>query len=191
MVVGGQSLNIPNAIGDPNARLKVYIGNVPTFNWLPTMQKDAVLPLISGEVKAIGDHCGNGWRKVFNVYAKLVFAMGRKHFRFQCNFKSWQEYREGELLQDHSSTLLCFMPPTFDSYKNVEGINHQPLHFIMGRGYAKSLNLPSSVRWLNNEFAIDEQHRLLVCPYFDYRQLSNQKILFLAETIQLTFGKIR
>jgi hypothetical protein len=31
--------------------------------------------------------------------------------------------------------------------------------------------------WLDDEFAIDKEHNLIVCPYFDYRQLSNNKII--------------
>ena len=30
--------------------------------------------------------------------------------------------------------------------------------------------------WIDEEFALDKSQNLVVCPYFDYRQLSNVKI---------------
>jgi hypothetical protein len=58
----------------------------------------------------------------------------------------------------------------------------------MGKTYAKSLlssgALDLELIWLNNEFAINHSQRLIVCPYFDYRQLSNVKIERLAELIK-------
>ena len=35
----------------------------------------------------------------------------------------------------------------------------------------------------NVKFAIDTKNRLIVCPYFDYRQLSNRKIARLADLL--------
>lgn len=50
--------------------------------------------------------------------------------------------------------------------------------------WAKLLNLPGSLRWLDNEFAIDDGLSLLVYLYFDYRQLSNIKIMRLVGLIK-------
>jgi hypothetical protein len=36
---------------------------------------------------------------------------------------------------------------------------------------------------LDNDFAINRSLKIIVCPYFDYRQLSNIKIERLAELI--------
>ena len=38
--------------------------------------------------------------------------------------------------------------------------------------------------WLNEHFAISEQHKLIVCPYLDYRQLSNARIEQLIGLVQ-------
>lgn len=50
----------------------------------------------------------------------------------------------------------------------------------MGRTYARALvnsgRLDVPLTWLDHEFAINAASRVIVCPYFDYRQLSNLKI---------------
>jgi hypothetical protein len=37
--------------------------------------------------------------------------------------------------------------------------------------------------WLDEEFAIDKVSNLVICPYLDYRQLSNIKITRLVELL--------
>jgi len=58
----------------------------------------------------------------------------------------------------------------------------------MGRTYAKSLVnsqlLTAPLTWLDDEFAINKEARVIVCPYFDYRQLSNIKIVRLAQLMK-------
>jgi len=137
-----------------------------------------MVALTQENIFRIGQHCGNGWRKVFNVYAKLVFTLPPS-FGFKQHFNSWQQYRDNSLLQQGSNTALLFTPPDFN---DVGG-----LHIVMGRTYAKSLNLSDSLEWLNPEFGIDTRQKLIVCPYFDYRQLSNAKILFLSDLIRKHF----
>jgi len=48
----------------------VYIANQP--NMLEYQQLSELSPLTTSEIFTIGQTCGNGWRKVFNVYAKLL-----------------------------------------------------------------------------------------------------------------------
>ncbi|WP_343856799.1 DUF6942 family protein [Aliiglaciecola litoralis] len=163
----------PQGLGDPNAQFNVYIGNRPNCDLIHANR--AVQPLNSSDIGTIGQACGNGWRKVFNVYAKLLFALGRNHFSFNANFPSWQAYRDNELLQMGSRTALWFSPPENTAKPGIE--------LIMGRTYAKSLQLPVSLTWLNEEFALANERNLIVCPYFDYRQLSNQKILYLVDLL--------
>jgi hypothetical protein len=163
-------------LGDPNARLCIYLGNRPDYQNL--LQLQHVQPLLSGEIAAIGKMCGNGWRKVFNVYAKLVFALPPGVVSKAKSGESWQAYRDDLLLQQASDTALIFSPPRFESEKNSR------LHIIMGRTYAKSLYLPTTLEWLDKEFAVDWDKRLIICPYFDYRQLSNSKIIRLVELLE-------
>jgi len=167
-----------HGFGDNAALVRVYIANRPPmaeYAYLPAVQ-----PLQTGEIELINSACGNGWRKVFNVYAKLLFALDTKQFAFTRQAASWQQYRDRRLLQAGSDTALLFSIPQLLPRVNT-------VHIIAGRTYAKALldaGLPAQLNWLNNEFAIDKFNRLLVCPYFDYRQLNNEKLVFLAQLIR-------
>lgn len=164
--------------GDTNAQFNVYIANRPPMAEYAQLQR--VAPLQRGEIELINRACGNGWRKVFNVYAKLLFALEAKHFSFSQQAASWQQFRDQYLLQQHSNTALCFSMPQLNEDK-------RKIHIIAGRTHAKALveaGLPAQLDWLNHEFAVDRYNRLLVCPYFDYRQLNNEKLVFVAQLIK-------
>jgi hypothetical protein len=169
-------------LGDADARFNVYIANQPDYP--PLRQSTAVRALSDDDIAAIGQHCGNGWRKVFNVYAKLLFALGDNPYTPQHSFTSWQQYRDESLLQAGSSTSLWFSPPQVNELPQQGLEDKSKIHLVMGRTYGKSLNLRSSLTWLNSEFAIEHEQRLIICPYFDYRQLSNSKIIALVELIK-------
>jgi hypothetical protein len=168
-----QQSNDCHGLGDKHATLKVYIGNRPNFTF--ALDSNSTCPAVADEINAIGNACGNGWRKVFNVYAKLMFELPRKKFPMQMRHMSWQQYRDNELLRSLSSTALMFSPPIVDDTAPAH------LSIIMGRTYAKSLILPTSMVWKTEAFAIDIEHKLIICPYFDYRQLSNMKISYLVK----------
>jgi hypothetical protein len=129
-------------------------------------------PVASGQINSINQHCGNGWRKVFNVYAKVLFALPSEHYSFAKQAVSWQAYRD--------ELLLLFSTPVLTESKNQ-------LHIIAGRTHAKNLiqqgKLNAQFDWLDDEFAIDKSQNIIVCPYFDYRQLSNIKIARLSELV--------
>ncbi|WP_233267458.1 hypothetical protein [Paraglaciecola sp. L3A3] len=166
-------------LGDNNAQFKVYIGNQPNFqgfNNLVTIQA-----LGKGEIFAIGQACGNGWRKVFNVYSKLVFALNTNDQVDVSQYKSWQHFRDHSLLQAQSNTALLFSEPNLADTSSQS--SDQDIHIVMGKTYANSLTIASKLLWLDKEFAINKQQNLIVCPYFDYRQLSNIKIIRLVELI--------
>lgn len=169
---------LAKGFGDANAGIRVYIAKPPPMAEYGNLAM--VQPLHSGEIALINQACGNGWRKVFNVYAKMLFALNPTQFSFSQQASSWQQYRDTFLLQGASSTALLFsMPEVQASTKTV--------HIIAGRTYAKALldaDLAAQLSWLNNEFAVDQHNRLLVCPYFDYRQLNNEKLAFLAQLIK-------
>ena len=162
-------------IGCNDFDFAVYIANTPAMYEYQNLIQ--VHSLTSGEVSAIGQACGNGWRKVFNVYAKVLFALPKDHFNFSSFELTWQQYRDNYLLQKGSGTALLFSPPRLDKNKHV-------LHIICGRTYAKDLihtgQLDAKLIWIDDEFAIDNVNNIVVCPYFDYRQLSNAKIKRLA-----------
>ncbi|WP_445768595.1 DUF6942 family protein [Rheinheimera sp.] len=163
--------------GDATATLRVYIANRPPMTEYAALA--AVQPLHSGEIELINRACGNGWRKVFNVYAKLLFALDTQQFTFTQQASSWQQYRDQHLLQAASNTALLFSAPVLHA-------DQKAIHIIAGRTHTKALldaGLPLQLNWLNHEFAIDQHHRVLVCPYFDYRQLNNEKLAQLAGLI--------
>ena len=154
-----------------------------------------VTPLVEGEVNMINQACGNGWRKVFNVYAKLLYALDKKHFHYSDKALTWQNYRDRYLLQAQSKTALLFSVPQLVPNKeankvtnNKQSADKEIVHIICGKGHAKALinsgKLVTKLVWLNEEFAIDRDNKLIVCPYFDYRQLSNIKIERLAGLLQ-------
>ncbi|PKG39828.1 hypothetical protein CXF74_06585 [Psychromonas sp. Urea-02u-13] len=166
----------------------VYIANKP--NMPEYRHCNSVQAMTSGEITAIGLACGNGWRKVFNVYSKLLYALDANDFSFKTLAPTWQTYRDDFLLQQGSATALLFSAPLLLKELSKElskesQANSHCIHIISGKTYAKTLIdsglLNVSLIWIDEYFAIDVQKRLIVCPYFDYRQLSNQKIEQLAK----------
>ena len=170
--------------GSDDYEIAVYIANRPPVYEYQQLGK--LTALTTGEIAYIGQHCGNGWRKVFNVYAKLLYALDKQKFHFASLAPTWQKYRDDFLLQAYSKTSLLFSTPLLKPIQHNATPN--VVHIIMGRTYAKSLlstgALDIEFIWLNNEFAINRSQRLIVCPYFDYRQLSNVKIECLAKLIK-------
>lgn len=158
-------------LGGRNSAIRFYIANRPPIDDYPVMHE--LRGLAQGELAHIVKHTSNHWRKAFNVYAKLLFDW----HQLQCRNDlpaTWQAYRDLELFQPHSQEALLFSAPALDS-------NTKTIHIIAGKTYAAQLDLPPLV-WLDSSFAINKEQRLLVAPYPDYRQLSNEKI---ARSIEL------
>ena len=176
-------------LGDANAQFKVYINKRP--NIATYQDLSGVRELLAGDIADIGQHCGNGWRKVFNVYAKLVFALNQPVLVPLNQAANWQQFRDESLLQNAAKTSLLFSEPNFTQtavehtlFVDSQCVHSQCVNIVMGKTYAKTLPLASSLTWLDDEFAIDKSKNLIVCPYFDYRQLSNVKIIRLVALIK-------
>ena len=170
-------LNI--GLGCRKFNIAVYLANTPAmpeYNHL-----NNVHALANGDIAHIGMTCGNGWRKVFNVYSKLLYELDPICFSYQLLAPTWQAYRDGFLLHKDSGTALLFSPPLLNQCNEC-------IHIISGKTYAKELInngcILTSLIWLDEHFAIDSVNRVIVCPYFDYRQLSNIKIERLAKLIK-------
>jgi len=146
-------------LGALQADVKVYIANRPPLDEFINL--DELRPLQPGEVKSIADTTGNHWRKIFNCFAKVAFYLDAKRT------DSWQTYRDDYLLQSHSREQLLFSPPQLPS---------DSVHIIAGRTYLSQLDLDLALHWLDPLFAVDRKARVIVSPYFDYRQLTNQRI---------------
>ncbi len=162
---------IPKGLGNPNAALNVYIENIPPLEQYHQLNKlQAIMP---GEIAQIAQLTGNHWRKIFNVFAKLCFELSPNQHT------TWQALREHELLQQHSKQCLYFSP-----YQASTSTDNHAINIIVGRTYAKNLDLATQCHWLNESFAVNTKQRLIICPYFDYRQLSNIKITQLVQLIK-------
>ncbi|PUA26897.1 MAG: hypothetical protein B0W54_21025 [Cellvibrio sp. 79] len=133
--------------------------------------------LAAGELEYIVKHTSNHWRKIFNVYAKLLLDWHQVNNRKNLP-ESWQKYRDQELFQSHSQEALIFSH--FRLNQNTQAIN-----IIAGKTYAANVDLPPLV-WLDSYFAINKQHRLIVAPYPDYRQLSNERITYADERVEIS-----
>ncbi len=153
-------------LGCPQARIGVHIGNRPPL--VPFDRPGGVLPLVPGDIAAISQAGGNGWRKVFSVYAKLIWALPQG-WGLRPDAESWQAYRDRQLLQQGSDTALLFSDPV---------VKPQGIQILMGKGYGEAvahrIGLP--LTWLDAHFAVSPDGRTLLCPYFDYRQLTNERI---------------
>lgn len=163
----------PIGLGAYNAPIKIYIANRPQLDDYPNLNE--LRGLAIGEITHIAKNTSNHWRKVFNVYAKFLFDWYLLQERKKLP-NTWQEYREQELFQTHSQEALLFSKPDFKTKEKA-------FHIIAGKTYAASLNLPSLI-WLDAHFAINKEHRLIVTPYPDYRQLSNERITRLIELMR-------
>ena len=175
-------------VGDATARLRIYVAKAPPMAEFAALA--ACVSLLPGQIDQIYRHCGNGWRKVFNVYAKLVWALPAPWQPDLQGAQSWQQWRDRVLLQAGSATALFFgqngfAPAEFD-------VDARALHIIAGRQHARDLlaqgllpdALTGGLVWLDEEFAVARRLRLLVCPYLDYRQLSDVKISRLVQLVR-------
>lgn len=165
-------------LGNKDFWIAFYVESRPPIE--PYYSLTQMQTLNKGQIKEIGDKCGNGWRKVFNVYAKLLFALPNEVWDYRQQADSWQQYRDIKLCQKESAEALLFSAPKLHFNQGGELNSEQAIHIIAGRTYAKKLLkqglLQANFVWLNEQFAVDLTQRLIISPYLDYRQLSNKKI---------------
>ncbi len=122
---------------------------------------------------------GNNWRKIFNLYAKLAYQLTLASNRVS----SWQDYRESLLLKDDGLfQLVCIGDGSLKA--QLATYSSDTLVLLTGKKCADAVGVLEKAIWLDTEFAQIEQRNWLVCPYFDYRQLSNTKLDVLVELIQ-------
>lgn len=157
-------------IGNANALIQLYIENPPPLDQYK--QLTYIKPIESNEIPEIAQSTGNHWRKIFNVLAKLV------HELEQTSFNTWQSLRDMTLLQRSSNYCLRFDAPI------RRDLSKQNVHIIIGKTYATQLGFADACYWLTPYFAINEKEQVIICPYFDYRQLTNEKISQLVKLIK-------
>ncbi len=170
-----------NAIGfgSPDYDLAICIANRPNLDDYPSLGQ--LQPLTPGEIGHIVANTSNHWRKAFNVYAKFLYALQPGWLAGKA--ASWQVYRDDHLLQPGSREALLFSAPEWQSASESGRI-----HIVAGKTYAAALNLPPLI-WLDAYFAVNRQYRVLVSPYLDYRQLSNERIDQMVLMVQQIWGQ--
>ncbi len=147
-------------IGDNRFSLAVYIANRPPLREYE--DRSGLRAAVSGELNSIVSQTSNHWRKVFNVYAKLAFALDHR------GFGTWQEYRDKCLLQKGSEQALLFGDSLLQEGRCA--------HILCGKTHGLSLVDEQELQWIDDCFAINQDRKIILCPYFDYRQLSNAKL---------------
>lgn len=155
-------------IGDSRCKLAIYIGNRPPLN--EYLERETLVSATEGELARIAGETGNHWRKIFNIYAKLGYMLDPQ------GFPTWQTYRDNFLLTGGSQQALLFNHAIVPEASG--GIS-----IICGKTHAMTLVDERSLQWIDNDFAVDLSRRLIVTPYFDYRQLSNVKLEKLVDQI--------
>jgi|TARA_R110001583_G_scaffold186000_1_gene346507 hypothetical protein len=162
------SKHIVVGLGDEKARVRVYMANRPPLS--DYLELAECRPMVIGEIARIAQETGNHWRKVFNVYAKLM-----AEFRGEAMTSTWQVWRDNVLLQQGSDTALLF-----SAVPNAASSG--TIYLWMGKGFASDHGFfaEQGSEWLDAHFAINRRKRWILCPYFDYRQLSNERIQRLA-----------
>lgn len=169
----------------PNDGIRVFIANRPPLDIY--QQRNNLQPMELGEINEIARLTGNHWRKIFNVYAKIMFALLSPSNSLSSNISTWQLYRDNTLLQHNSATALLFSKPSVQLEASLNPKKSKIVNLVMGKQHAASLGLDrehnTELVIIDNDFAISKLNNIIVCPYFDYRQLSNIKIDHLIKLI--------
>lgn len=163
-------------LGDPQATLQVYLANRPSLE--PFAYPGDVMPLAGGDIAQINSHEGNHWRKIFNVFAKFLYEL---KFTGTEDFSRWQDYRDTLMLQPGSQVALCYGVPCYGA-PGSEAPASQII--LMGKQFAEECGFfkTNGAKWLDSRFAINDAG-VIVCPYFDYRQLSDERIRYLVSLL--------
>lgn len=163
-------------LGGKNAVVRVYIDKRP--NREDYLQLDRLRGVNQGEIYDIGQDFGNGWRKVFNLLAKLMFSLTSARVTSTKDCKTWQMFRDRQCLWGDTEHALLFSLPC----QNEDGVN-----IIMGKTYGMNLvekgMLPNDFVWLDAHFALSQSSRTIISPYFDYRQLTNERLQILVSLV--------
>jgi len=160
-------------IGDAKAWIRVHCPNRPPL--ADYEHRDTLWPAAPGELESLVAATGNHWRKIINLYAKLSHGL-------RPAFDCWQDERDSRLLQAGSGTALLFSKP---------GPPVHALTLVMGKTYAldcgftedRTPDLATGAEGIR----VSLSQRLILTPYFDYRQLSNARLGALVTLIRESF----
>ncbi|MGN0921908.1 MAG: DUF6942 family protein [Cellvibrio sp.] len=173
-------MNNPIGYGTPQSLINFYIGNCPEFEGYSPPEK--LVGMHHGEIAHIVANTSNHWRKAFNVYAKVMWELIQQSPQLfpknhlPTSIDRWQVYRDEKLFTSNGSENLLFsgyQPPSKDLSK---------VHIFTGKTYGLS-QITSGLLQTNAHFWIDPKRRIIVAPYPDYRQLTNERISYLCDLI--------
>jgi len=139
---------LPDSLGATHPRLVLYLPHRP--NGLAQLAQAPSAPAL---VAANSNH----WRKIINLLAKIASPVAN----------DWRQFRDAALFQH---TALCFAPALSES---------ATWHWIGGKDNLLRFNeLSHQAQPLASSpsVAIDPDRHLLLTPYPDYRQLSNEVV---------------
>lgn len=125
---------------------------------------------MKGELHTIVSDTGNHWRKIFNIAAKLGVAFS------ESPRLAWQVYRDDFLCQEVSSVALLF------GAQELLQTERDVVHVISGHTYCADLFMAAQeddapqFDSIDDDFRLASREKVIDCPYFDYRQLSNVKL---------------
>lgn len=157
----------PVGLGSTEHAIGIYIGNRPNY---PSINELQSLRLAKGaEVEHIIAQTGNHWRKVFSICAKIGFSLWPEEAA------RWQDYRDQILFRRGGQLALLFSAPPLGNSQNVK--------LVLGKQYAEQCVTNALCTETLNGFLVNPQQKLIQTPYFDYRQLSNQRLEELLATI--------
>ncbi len=154
--------NSLNGYGDANFTLAVCIEHPPEV--VDCQPQVGLRPLKPGDIAKIVAQTSNHWRKIFNLFAKIQFGLTNT------SHGTWQQYRERQLLQAQSGHALLFSVP--DEQLTLNNC----CYLVSGKTFAEKNNLLLACHDIGDGFYIHKTKRIIVTPYFDYRQLSNAKL---------------
>jgi hypothetical protein len=160
--------------------IKVFMANRPPLKEYEDVNDVSALNV--GEIYRIASETGNHWRKIFNVYAKFIFSLAvANNDSAVLSYKTWQQYRDERLLQKNSNTQLYFDHDELAAL--LSDADPHSVRIVMGKTFAESMLKDINLTWLDSYFAINKALGIIVCPYFDYRQLSNERIEILVKHV--------
>ncbi|BCE00968.1 DUF6942 family protein [Marinicellulosiphila megalodicopiae] len=156
--------------GATDGTFTVYCANTPSTT---ALDPHKITPICYQDIEQINSDNGNGWRKIFNVYAKILFEIN------SMTFKDWQSLRNEYLLQTHCAHSLILNPIDITKTQNVQ--------LIMGKGFALSFFDEPDIQWITPKIAhvkLADYPNTFITPYFDYRQFNNADITEFANIIK-------
>ena len=157
-------------LGEAHAALTVCVEHQP--RWPEPAFASGRSTLYPGELAKLVDANSNHWRKIFNVYAKLLYALRPDAAT------DWRALREQQLFQPGQQHGLRMGSTLAEEVNQRAGLS-----LIAGKQYANALGLLNQATSLAPGIFLHDDRACLITPYFDYRALSDANITRLAQII--------